>query len=532
MVAITSPVAGFVGTQQQTVSWTVQSATATTFTSRIFYSVDGGTTWLQLDELTGTTDIIDFSMLPGATTALLRIDASDGVNTGSATSVTFNVPKKLPSTIVINTPAIGYAQAAADPVFLSGAAYDADDGVLTGAALQWSDSLQGPLGSGSNLTVNLNPGSHTISLTATDSDGNAITATTNITLGGGRPIVTLSTNTLASNCVSATIAAIPGNQGAPLSSVQYSLNGGATYASVPLTQLPYSLVVPGASTVNLIAVASDISRQAAAKSTLVALTGACSTGVPTLSGGSSQTTPVGSAFSTPLSTLVSDLNGNPVQGVVVNFTVPANGASATLSPASATSNSSGIASTTATANGTNGSYNVVATVPGFSTTAQFSLTNTDFTLGLNNSSLAVVRGSTATATITITPLSGFTSTVTLACTGLPVGVTCSFNPATLTPSGSAITSTLTVTAAKDVSTTSTAMRWGLSSSGIIAAFCFFIPGFRRRRKSLGVLVLFGAVAVFSVTTGCSNFKPFTSTVSVTATTGTLQHASTINLSVN
>ncbi len=73
-------------------------------------------------------------------------------------------------------------------MFLTGAAYDVDDGVLAGAALQWSNSVQG---TGSPLTANLSPGSHTITLTATDSDGKSISTTTTIMLGGAPPVVTL-----------------------------------------------------------------------------------------------------------------------------------------------------------------------------------------------------------------------------------------------------------------------------------------------------------------------------------------------------
>jgi hypothetical protein len=279
-VTITSPVAGFVGTGQQTVSWTIQSA-ATNFTSRIFYSIDGGTTWQEIDELTASTsDILDFSTLPGATAAMLRIDVSDDVNTGSATSVPFNVPKKLPSAIVINNPVCGAIQPAANPVYLDGAAYDADDGVLTGTALQWTDSAQGALGSGSPLTVNLNPGSHTITLTGTDSDGNAITATTQITLAGDAPALSLTTNQVGANCINATISANPGAQGADLTQVNYSLDGGATYTAIPLTGLPFSFSVPGSGAINLVAVAIDASGQSSAQSTELNLGAGCAVTPP------------------------------------------------------------------------------------------------------------------------------------------------------------------------------------------------------------------------------------------------------------
>jgi uncharacterized repeat protein (TIGR03803 family) len=279
-VTITSPIAGFVGSGQQTLSWTIQSATATTFTSKISYSIDGGTTWQQIDQLAGTSDTIDFSTLPGAAAALVRIDVSDGVNTGSATSAPFNVPKKLPSTIVINAPVTGAIQPAKNPVYLSGAAYDADDGVLTGTALQWTDSAQGALGHGSPLTVSLNPGSHTITLTGTDSDGNAITATTQITLAGDPPALTLTATPSPTNCIDATISANPGALGADLTLVNYSLDGGVTYTAIPLTSLPFNFTIPGSGAINLVAVAFDASGQSTAQSTELNIGTGCNVTAP------------------------------------------------------------------------------------------------------------------------------------------------------------------------------------------------------------------------------------------------------------
>ena len=280
IVTITSPLAGFVGSGQQTVGWTVQSTTATSFTSRIFYSIDSGATWQLIAVTSGVSDTIDFSTIPGATSAILRIDVSDGVKTGSATSVPFSVPKKVPSTIVINTPATGALQLAADPVYLTGAAYDADDGMLQGAALQWSDNVQGALGSGSQLALKLNPGSHTITLTATDSDGNAISTTTRIMLAGGPPTVTLSTANTSAFCVNATINASPGSQEASLSLVEYSLDGGNTYTVIPSAQIPYTFQVPGTGTVTLVAAALDASGQVDAQSTVLNLGTGCAATPP------------------------------------------------------------------------------------------------------------------------------------------------------------------------------------------------------------------------------------------------------------
>ncbi len=77
----------------------------------------------------------------------------------------------------------------------------------------------------------------------------------------------------------------------------------------------------------------------------------------------------------------------------------------------------------------------------------------DFSLSANPSSVGVAQGSSVTSTITVTPESGFTGSVTLSASGLPNGVTAMFNPnpttststLTLTASGSAALGTATVT---------------------------------------------------------------------------------------
>ncbi|CUS34680.1 hypothetical protein [Candidatus Nitrospira nitrificans] len=68
-----------------------------------------------------------------------------------------------------------------------------------------------------------------------------------------------------------------------------------------------------------------------------------------------------------------------------------------------------------------------------------------FTLGASPNQLTVAAGNNGTSTITVTPNSGFTQPVTFSCSGLPQGAACSFNPATVTPAGAPITTTLTIT---------------------------------------------------------------------------------------
>ncbi len=77
----------------------------------------------------------------------------------------------------------------------------------------------------------------------------------------------------------------------------------------------------------------------------------------------------------------------------------------------------------------------------------------NFSLSASPSSVTITQGSSGTSTITITPLNGFSGSVTLSASGLPTGVTASFNPnpatttstLTLAASSSATTGTVTVT---------------------------------------------------------------------------------------
>lgn len=75
----------------------------------------------------------------------------------------------------------------------------------------------------------------------------------------------------------------------------------------------------------------------------------------------------------------------------------------------------------------------------------------DYTLSASPSSLTVVQGKTGTSTITVNPTNGFTGSVSLSASGMPAGVTASFNP-TSTTGSSTLTLTVSSTAATGTST--------------------------------------------------------------------------------
>ncbi len=99
----------------------------------------------------------------------------------------------------------------------------------------------------------------------------------------------------------------------------------------------------------------------------------------TASTGTPQTGVISTQFTAPLVAKVTDANGNGVSGITVTFRAPASGASGTFAGGgdTATTDSSGMATSPFfTANGTTGSYTVIATAPDIVGAANFALTNT------------------------------------------------------------------------------------------------------------------------------------------------------------
>jgi hypothetical protein len=78
-----------------------------------------------------------------------------------------------------------------------------------------------------------------------------------------------------------------------------------------------------------------------------------------------------------------------------------------------------------------------------------------FTLSATPATPSVVQGASVTATITVTPTDGFDSNVALSASGLPAGITASFNPSSLSPSSTTTSGVLTLTANGTTSTGTT-----------------------------------------------------------------------------
>ena len=274
---LTSALAGTISGMQN-VTWSITDPDSTTFTSRVFYSADNGSTWAEQGEGAITALPVDFDALPGSAGAsLIRVDVSDGVNMGSSVSAPFSVARKQPKSPVILSPADDSVFAPSQLVQLSASIYDADDGLLTGPAVTWRSSLAGALGTGAVLNVYTLPaGMQTITVKGTDSDGNSVAASVTITIAGAPPAIHLTFTGLSNtpvSCVQATITASAGS--VPLAGAQYSFNGGSTFASIPAAELPATIAVPGTGAINFIARVFDAAGQLASSDASFAIAVAC-----------------------------------------------------------------------------------------------------------------------------------------------------------------------------------------------------------------------------------------------------------------
>lgn len=196
-----------------------------------------------------------------------------------------------------------------------------------------------------------------------------------------------------------------------------------------------------------------------------------------------------------------------------------------------------------------GNYSIQATYSGDSnyqavatpTTIQLSVISTippDFSLTANPTSLTIKAGETGHATFTLTPVGGFTGTVTFSCDNLPAGVTCTFAPATLTADGSntPLTSQLTITTQRLVGA-------NLYLPGALLGILLFWQRRRFNLRTAQVLMLVLGAAVIAGMVGCGSSSTPTpqsnaSTTSVTVTAkatggsgGTMSHTATFNLNI-
>lgn len=162
----------------------------------------------------------------------------------------------------------------------------------------------------------------------------------------------------------------------------------------------------------------------------------------------------------------------------------------------------------------------------------------DFSISVSPATLSVYPGGATTTTLTLSSLNGFSQNVSFACSGLPTGATCSFSPSTVVPSGSSSSTTLTISASSTASIRQGARFHFVPVSTLALALCW--AGFKKRHlRCVTLVMLLGSVSALALG-GCggggsggqvSQNSPVTSTVTVTASSGSLSHSAKLTLIV-
>ena len=136
--------------------------------------------------------------------------------------------------------------------------------------------------------------------------------------------------------------------------------------------------------------------------------------------------------------------------VALRVTGLPSGVTASFNPTSITGSGSSTLTLTASAGASTGTVTltITGTSGALAHSATPSLTVTgagpapDFSVAVAPASRSTTRGSSATYGVTVSPLNGFTGTVTLSASGLPTGVTATLKPTSLTSGNSAFTVTI------------------------------------------------------------------------------------------
>lgn len=127
----------------------------------------------------------------------------------------------------------------------------------------------------------------------------------------------------------------------------------------------------------------------------------------------------------------------------------------------------------------------------------------------------------------VTPQNGFIQAVSFSCSGLPSGDSCTFSPSTLTPSGAAANTALTIGPATS-SASQSYPPWKPAAGGMAIALLLW-PFRRRTRCGIAVIALCAAVFVMI---GCgAGSKPQQYSMTVTASGGGVTQTTPISLTV-
>lgn len=133
------------------------------------------------DGLLGTGALVSKKLSAGTHTITLTATDAQGMSGSDSITVVISGTNDPPQVTIIS-PVAGAVALSVTAVNFVGAALDPEDGNLTGSSLVWKSSKDGTLGTGNYFSATLSAGTHTITLTATDSNGLSASATRSVTV--------------------------------------------------------------------------------------------------------------------------------------------------------------------------------------------------------------------------------------------------------------------------------------------------------------------------------------------------------------
>ena len=166
-----------------TIRWSASDQDGDSLSFSVFFSYDG-TNWVPLASGIQDTQVnIDLVELGGGSAAKVKVEVTDGINTGSDESDgTFSVAPKAPWAVILS-PQQGTVIPTGHAILLQGNALSLEDGTLGDAAYRWSSNRDGSLGTGASLLAVLSPGAHTITLTTMNCVGLTTSTSVEVLVG-------------------------------------------------------------------------------------------------------------------------------------------------------------------------------------------------------------------------------------------------------------------------------------------------------------------------------------------------------------
>jgi len=165
---------------QIAVGWTAGDPDGNALTYTVLFSPDEGSSWRMVAAgLTNNFFNLDAAMISGTSKGVIRVMVSDGFRTADDQSdAPFTVPNQSPA-VWIRSPQNGTSVHSEQAMLFSAEADDPEDGHLSATSIVWRLEDGSVLGTGSSFVVssaNIADGTHTASVTVTDSAGSTGTA--------------------------------------------------------------------------------------------------------------------------------------------------------------------------------------------------------------------------------------------------------------------------------------------------------------------------------------------------------------------